>query len=206
MKTVSYGTSFNYETILICLVAEVLNLLTTFIFYQVLKIPLFFDTIFIVAVVFYLGFVPAICVSIGYSLINSFMWICKTGFFDPFIPMYGLCGILIVFSTWLFAKNKSDFRISVSITLLYLFLIALTSSMCSIISGGLIDYFHYKYYEVTDMMNPIKNFSEGFIIQHYPPIVSYILAQIPVSFLDRLIATFTGFGIYRSFDFFMKRR
>lgn len=200
-----YRTSLRYETFLICLIAEVLNILTTCIFYQVLKIPLFFDTIFIVAVVFYLGLIPGLCVSICYNLINSLMWICKTRIFDPFILMYGICGILIVFSTWIFSRNKSDFKISISITILYLFLITLTSSMCSIISGGIIDYFHYRCYEVTDTMNPIKTFSEGFIIQHYPPIVSYILAQIPVSFLDRLIATFTGYGIYRAFDFFMKR-
>mgnify|MGYP007101882840 CR=1 FL=1 len=44
------------KTILLCLVAEILNFLTADIFYHKLGIPLFFDTIWTVAVVFYLGF------------------------------------------------------------------------------------------------------------------------------------------------------
>lgn len=202
----SYQSSKILRTVLICVIAEILNLLTTYFFYQVLKIPLFFDTIFVVAVVFYAGLVPGLCVSIGYSIINSLMWINKTGFFDPFILSYGICGVLIVVSTWLIARNKKEFKISISITILYLFLIALVSSMCSIIAGGIIDYFHYRYYEITDMMNPIKNFTEGFVNQRFSLIASCILAQIPVSFLDRLIATFAGYGIYKICDKYIERR
>ncbi|MCQ2610864.1 MAG: hypothetical protein MJ169_03865 [Treponema sp.] len=158
------------------------------------------------AVVFYLGLIPALCVSIGYNVINSLLWIYKTGYIDPFILIYGICGILIVFSTWIIARNKEEFKITVPITLLYLVLIALASSMCSIISGGIIDFFHYKYFEITDMMNPIKKFTEGFIHQHFSLLASCILAQIPVSFLDRLIATFSGYGIYKICEKFIERR
>lgn len=193
-------------TILICIIAEVLNFLTTFIFYHVLKIPLFFDTIFTVAVVFYLGLIPALCVSIGYNVINSIIWTCKTGFFDPFMLMYGICGILIVISTWLVARNKKDFKISYLITILYLILITLFSSICSILTSGIIDFFHYKYYEITDIMNPIKNFTESFVHQHFSLLASCILAQIPISFLDRLIATFSGYGIFKLCDKFIERR
>ena len=59
----------------------------------------FFDTIFTVAVVFYCGLVPALCVSIGYNLINSLIWIYSGGVSDPFIFFYSICGILIVLST-----------------------------------------------------------------------------------------------------------
>lgn len=194
------------KTGLICIIAEVMNFLTTFIFYQTLKIPLFFDTIFTVAVVFYSGLVPGLVVSIVYNVINSLIWVSRTGFFDPFILMYGICGILIVISTWIIARHKEDFKISVPITLLYLLLISLFSSICSIITSGIIDFFHYKYYEITDMMNPIKNFTESFVYQHFSLLASCILAQIPISFLDRLIATFTGYGVYKLCDKYIERR
>ncbi len=188
------------KTIIVCVVAEALNLLTVFIFYNTLKMPLFFDTIFTVAVVFYLGLVPALCVSVGYNVIDSLLWIRESGFFDPFILMYGICGILIVVSTWLIARNKEEFKISFPVTFLYLLLIALLSSLCTTIAGGIIDFFHYKYYEITSMMNPIKNFTESFVHQHFSFLVSCILAQIPVSFLDRLIATLSGYGVYKICD------
>ena len=108
-----------------------------------------------------------------------------------------VCGILIVFSTWLFARRKDDFKISAAITALYLVLIALLSSLCAIISSGIIDYFHYIYYDVPDMMNPIKSFTKSFVQHRFSLLASCILAQIPISFADRLIATFAGYGVYR---------
>lgn len=193
------------KTVLICLIAEVMNFLTTGLFYHILNIPLFFDTIWTVAVVFYLGLVPALCVSLGYNIINTLLWACQEEFFDPFLLMYSVCGVLIVFSTWFIARRKNEFKISLTVTILYLVLIALISSFFTIITGGIIDFFHYKYYEIPDMMNPIKNFTESFVHQRMSLLVSCILAQIPISFLDRLIATFAGFGIYKLSNKFLEK-
>ena len=109
-------------------------------------------------------------------------------------------------STWLIARCKSEFKISLTVTLLYLVLIALISSFCTIVAGGIIDFFHYKYYEIPDMMNPIKRFTESFVRQRLSLLASCILAQIPISFLDRLLATFAGFGIYILCDRFLESR
>lgn len=98
------------RTVVICIIAEILNFIVTAIFYHGLKIPLFFDTIFTVAVVFYCGLLPALCVSIGYNLINSFLWICNKGIFDPFIFAYTVCGILIVFSTCSLPAERMTLR------------------------------------------------------------------------------------------------
>ena len=194
------------RTIVICILAEIGNFLAARFFYHTLNIPLFFDTIFTVAVVFYLGLVPALCVSLGYNTINSLIWMHKEGFFDPFLLSYAICGVLIVLSTWLIARHKEEFKISTMITILYLFLIALISSFCTIISGGIIDFFHYKYYEIPDMMNPIKRFTESFVHQRFSLLVSCILGQIPISFLDRLLATFAGYGIYKLCDKFLEKK
>lgn len=194
------------KTVILCLVAEILNFFVCDIFYHVLGIPLFFDTIFTVASVFYLGLVPALCVSLGYNLINSLIWIFKEDVSDPFIFLYSICGLLIVISTWLIARRKAEFKISTTVTVLYLLLITLLSSFCTIFAGGIIDYFHYIYFNVPDMMNPIKSFTESFVQQRFSLLASCILAQIPVSFLDRLIATFAGYGIYRITERVLDRR
>ena len=109
-------------------------------------------------------------------------------------------------STWLIARQKGEFKISITVTILYLVLIALLSSFCTIIAGGIIDFFHYKHYEISDMMNPIKKFTESFLHQRFDLLPSCILAQIPISFLDRLLATFAGFGIYKLCDRFLEKR
>ena len=194
------------RTIVICIIAEILNFLTADVFYHTLKIPLFFDTIFTVAVVFYCGLVPGLCVSVGYNLINSLIWVLQKGVADPFIFFYTICGILIVLSTWVVSRRKAEFKISLVVTILYLVLIALISSLCTIISSGILDYFHYIYYDVPDMMNPIKSFTESFVNHHFSLLVSCILAQIPISFADRLIATFAGYGVYRLCERFIERR
>ncbi len=190
------------KIIIICIVAEILNLLMVYLFCNTLRIPLFFDTIFTVAVFSYLGLVPALCVSVGYNLINALIWVLR-GELDPFIFLYTICGVLIVISTWLIARRKEEFKISAAITIFYLILIVLVSSFCSTIFGGIIDYFHLKAREVPDLMNPIKKFTESFVHQRFGLLVSCILGQIPISFLDRLLATFAGFGIYRLAERFL---
>ena len=192
------------KTVVICVIAVAMNVLTMYIFYNWMKIPLFFDTIWTVAVVFYSGLVPGLCVSLAYNAINALIWTMQQGFFDPFIMLYAVCGVLIVFSTWIFARRKEEFQISVPVTILYLFLIALLSSFCTIVAGGIIDFFHYKYYEIPDMMNPIKKFTESIVHQQFSLLASCILGQIPISFLDRLLATFSGFGIYSLARKFLK--
>ena len=194
------------RTIVICIIAEILNLFAVDVFYHALNIPLFFDTIFTVAVVFYCGLIPALFVSFGYNCINYLIWYFREGVIDPFIFLYSICGILIVISTWLIARRKEVFKISPGITILYLFLIALLSSFCTIISSGIIDYYHYVFYDVPDMMNPIKTFTESFVYQKFGLLASCILAQIPISFADRLIATFAGYGVYRLTEKLIGRR
>lgn len=185
-----------FRTILICFSSIILNYLTACVFYQYLKVPLFFDTIWTVAVIFYLGLVPGLCVSIGYNLLNLAVWFHKTGANGLFIELYSICGILIVFSTWFIAHKKEEFRISSTVTVLYLILIAIFSSFGSIISGGILDYFQYKMVDVPAQINPIRKITEAFVYQRFSLLASCILAQIPISFLDRLIATFSGYGIF----------
>ena len=181
----------------ICVLAIALNFLSVFVFYDTLRLPLFMDTIFTLAVLFYAGLLPALFVQISYNIINSLIWMFKTGSFDVFMMMYTICGILIVVSSWFVARRKDEFEISPLITLLYLFLIAMISSACSVLAGGIIDYFHLRYCNIPDMMSPIKKFTDAFVRQRFSLFISCIVAQVPVSFADRLITTFAGWGVYK---------
>ncbi|MCR5724813.1 MAG: hypothetical protein K6G80_07000 [Treponema sp.] len=185
------------RTALLCTACIGLNMLCVLFFVATLHIPLFFDTIFTVAAVFYLGLVPALCVSVGYSLLNTLVWMLKGRAFDPLFSSYAVCGIFIVLITWLFARRRAEFRISPVVTALYLVLIATLSSASCIVSGGIIDYFHLTYYDVPDLMNPMKHFTQAFVHQRFSLFAACILAQTPVSFTDRLITTFAGYGAYR---------
>ncbi|MCR4823508.1 MAG: hypothetical protein K5873_11630 [Treponema sp.] len=190
----------------ICISAIILNFLSSFIFYRTLHLPLFMDTIFSIAVLFYAGLVPALIVQISYNLINSIIWMLNIDSFDIFIPLYTFCGIFIVISSYIVYRRKEEAARSIEITVLYLILIAMISSFCSVLIGGTIDYFHLKYQNFPDTMNPIKNFTKAFVRQRFSLYFSCIVAQIPISITDRLIATFAGYGIYKLFSKFEEKK
>ncbi|MBB5219570.1 ABC-type multidrug transport system fused ATPase/permease subunit [Treponema rectale] len=186
-----------FKTAAVCAVAEFLNFLSVFIFYETLHLPLFMDTIFTVAVVFYAGLVPGLIVAAGYNIFDSFIAVLYGYPFSAFTMLFSLCGISIAFITWLFARNKSEFKISPAITFLYLLLIVFITSFCSVFISGIIDYYKYTHFNLPDMVAPVKNFTMSFLSQKFSLFASCILGQVPVSFSDRLITTFAGFGVYK---------
>ena len=182
---------------IICAAAIILNILTTTLFHDLLKIPLFFDTVFTVAVVFYLGLIPGLVVGILFNIVETLSNFLIRGIYSPTNALFAICGAGIVFSTWFFARKKDEFKLSISITILYLLLIALISSFVTIFIGGTIDFLRYMYFEIPDSMAPIRKFTEGFISQRFNLFASCILGQIPISITDRLITTFAGFGVHK---------
>lgn len=84
-----------FRTFVIYILAVILNFFTAFVFCSKLHFPLFLDTIFTVAVLFYCGLFPVVLVQVSYNIINSLVWTYNTGFFDVCILMYTVCGMLI---------------------------------------------------------------------------------------------------------------
>ena len=187
----------SWKICILCICALILNSLFTFIFYDVLNIPLFMDTIFTVAVVFYLGLIPGLIVGIFFNLTDPVINYFVHGVFSPTNLCFALCGAGIVLVTWVFARNKEEFQISITVTILYLLLIALLSSAVSILIGGTIDYIRFSYYEIPDSMAPIKKFTDSFVSQKFSLFAACILGQIPISLTDRFITTFAGYGVYK---------
>lgn len=185
------------RTVALCIVAESLNFIVSYIFYEMLHIPLFMDTIFTVAITFYCGLVPGLVVAVSYNIISCFSSVARGYAFDPYLALFGICGALIAIVTWFFARHKENFRISTSITMAYLFLIAIISAFFSILSSGIIDFVRYTLLDIPDRVAPIKVFTDSFQAQHFSLLASCILGQIPIALTDRIITTFAGFGVYR---------
>ena len=189
-----------WKIALFCIASIVLNLLTTYLVFDVCHIPLFFDTIFTVAIVFYLGLIPGLIVGILFNVTDTLFNFFVRGVYSPTNICFALCGAAIVLVTWAFARKKEEFQISVPITILYLLLIALLSSCASIFIGGFIDFVRYSYFDIPDSMAPIKYFTESFMSQKFGLFASCILGQIPISMTDRLLTTFAGFGVYKIYE------
>lgn len=186
------------RTLLICVCALILNFASVYLFRFVLKTPLFMDTSFTVAVVFLCGLVPALCVSVAYNILNPFFIRFVVGLdFVPAQMIYVVCGIGIVIITWLVACKKENFKISITITALYLLLISLSTSFYTVFVGGAIDFFNWRN---SDLAAFLKPFVKAFVNQKFNLFVSCILAQIPISITDRIINTFAGFGVYKICD------
>ena len=186
-----------FKLIVLCTLADVLNIVSAFIFYDVLHIPLFMDTIFTVAITFYYGLAPGLVVAVLYNVLAAIVRLERGIGFQPFNMLFGICGALIALVTWIFARRKAEFKISATITCLYLVLIALCSSFVVIFSSGIIDFVRLSYFDTPDMVAPIREFTESFVHQKFSLLASCIFGQIPISFTDRLITTFLGYGVFR---------
>ena len=194
MIKIDYNKTMNwkYKITLFCIASIILNLATTLLFYDGLHIPLFLDTIFTVAIVFYLGLVPGLIVGISFNFIDTLFNYLVRGISSPSNVLFSICGAAIVLITWGFARNKEEFKLSIPITLLYLLLISLLSSSASIFIGGTIDFIRFTYLDIPDSMAPIKQFTDSFVSQKFHLYAACILGQIPISMTDRLISTFAG--------------
>ena len=185
-----------FRKILICVSAVLLNLLTAYIFTDFLGVPLFFDTIFTVAVTFYLGLVPGLVTAVLYNVMDSPTQPFRGYDFHLITMAFAICGAAIALVTWVFSRRKEEFKISTTTTILYLTLISLLSAFASTILGGIIDAIKILHFDLSGMYAPIYRFEKSFLMQKMNIFSACILAQIPISFSDRVITTFAGYGVF----------
>ena len=186
-----------YKTVLLSLAALALNI-ATFLLVTYLRLPVFMDTIFTVALVFYAGLVPALIVAALYNPIMTILLCVIYGteifYFDS---LYAICGILIVFSTWIFSRNKKEFFFSHTVTVLYLLIIAFVSAFLTSFSASALNTFIRPLFGNLSRFSAIDDFYIAFQNLKFGTFLSYLLPRIPIIVLDRLISTFLGYGIYR---------
>jgi len=180
----------------LCLIAAALNPCLSVFSLNVLKLPVFLDTVFTAAVTFYAGLIP--------GLITAFITAAIGVYIDGAVTPFGLCAIAEVFIIWML-KPKTAFnnqikdaaaaatRVNIFSRLMLLYIVA-----CFAVSilGGLIAYIWF-----TVLPNTKGNFSAEdffkmmFIRSNIHVLPMNILSRIPVNLIDRFIVIFGGYFI-----------
>lgn len=185
------------KNILFCVIAILGDLFTSFMAYK-LQLPCFLDTEFAVAITLYMGLIPGLIVAACFNPLMIVLLCRYTGTpFSFYDCLYAICGMLIVFVTWLFSRNKREFLYSRIMTVLYLLIIVVVSSVFSFTSASLLDTFVLLLFQPSTGFSAFDNFSEVMRQLKMGTFFSYLVPRIPLTVNDRLICTFAGFGIYR---------
>jgi hypothetical protein len=181
---------------LVCVLAAGANFLVNNIFVNFLKIPLFVDTIFNVAVSFAFGLCPGLVTAL---LTKAAFVISGYYSFDPFI----LCSIVEVLLVCRLKPSQSGELSSAALTSFIsifarLMLLYIVCSVVISVLGGTIEFVYH-----TVLPNPKLYFSAedalkiGLLRSGIHPLAMNILSRIPVNFVDRFIVIFGGYFISR---------
>ena len=177
------------------LVCGILDFLINTLFQDLFHAPLFFDTIFMIAILFvygpfaafleYIVFIKLTCIKLTVIYGNN-----------DFVYLYALSALTIILVTWLFIRKKENLNKGINFTFLYILTAAFCAGFaCSIVSG-FISYFTFDFNVKDWAFDKIVYAYEGEKLNF---LTTAILGRIPVTFLDRAITTFAGFGIYKLF-------
>ena len=176
---------------LIALVAGVLDFAVATLFQNVLHVPLFFDTIFLMAVLFLYGPLPAMFSYVINVICGCLKLVILYGKND-YVYLFTLSALTIILVTWLFVRKKENLKKGVNITFLYILSAAVCAALaCSVVSG-IISYFTFS---LNVESGPFDKIIFAFSGDQMGVLASCIVGRIPITILDRIITTFAGFGI-----------
>lgn len=177
--------------------------------FGVLELPLFFDTVWTVAVMFYAGLPSGILQAVLFNLARPFF---VHGFPIPLNEcVYALCGVAIVIVTYFVVKpvmpstadkrtHHSDSNFNI-VTISRLALAAVLASFASAIIGGIIHSVSIVYFSDTRLVSVVEGVVQSFLNYDYGIFFSTVVARIPTTLVDRLITTFCGYGIFCYFKY-----
>ena len=182
----------HYMTIyLVALVAGVLDFFTATFFQNVLHVPLFFDTIFLMAVMFLYGPLPALFSYVVNVVCGCLKLVILYGKND-YIYLFTLSAVTIILVTWLFIRKKENLTKGVNITFLYILSAAVCAALACAVVSGIISYFTFS---LNVESGPFDKIIFAFSGDQMGVLASCIVGRIPITILDRIITTFAGFGI-----------
>ena len=184
----------------LCVLAVLMNIVTTIFFRDYLGLPLYIDTVFNAAAAFAAGLVPGIIVAV-------LSWLIPCIYYNHF-NFYVLCSIAEVLlicalkppEHLLQKLSDSKEKIITTYTSLAakLILLYVVCAVAISVLGGIINYvsdvfldMHLRYYSVED------TFKLGLITSNLPALAVNILSRIQVNIVDRFIVIFGGYFISR---------
>ncbi|WP_407398193.1 hypothetical protein [Treponema sp.] len=179
------------------LAAGGLDFSVNYLFNIVLKVPLFLDTIFMIAILFIYGPVESFLAYLVNMLCTATRLYVLYGSTE-FIYLYSLSAITIISITWAFIKyTRKNSSQKLSVNRLYIrFLTAsiIAAVACSLVSG-IISYFTYQQ-NVDEWAFDKIIFSIQINSIRGGVLLTSIFGRIPLTVLDRIITTFAGYGIF----------
>ena len=176
---------------LVAFVAGILDFATATFFQDLLHVPLFFDTIFLMAVLFLYGPLPALFSYVVNVCCGCLKLVILYGKND-YVYLFTLSAVTIILVSWLFIRKKENLQKGVNITFLYILSAAVCAALaCSVVSG-IISYFTFS---LNVESGPFDKIIFAFSGDQMGVLASCIVGRIPITILDRIIATFAGFGI-----------
>lgn len=189
-----------------CVVSGFLSTPFSYFFSGFLKLPLYLDTIFNVAVAYCAGLVPGLVTIFFNYLFNFFQY--KQLMSLPLneiwtLYIFSICMIAEVVLVWSFHKRiksqedsflkKPSLSTFAGLATLLLVLVAIDCLVISVL-GGLIDVVrtvlssHRLYW-------PEDNLKLGLLRNNMSLLGAAILSRIPINIVDRLVVIFGGYGI-----------
>jgi len=195
-----------WKVALLCLVSALLNTLASYFLNGVLGLPLYFDTLFTVAVLFSAGLVPALITAVLLPVFTTFEYIylmnleIETAWWTYLFVFCVIFEVLLVFS---FRKRikplDADFRKNptlftfISLAPLLMLIVVLDCITVSV-TGGIID-FILTLLKAPKAFYPEDSFKLGLLRNNVPLLATAILSRIPINIIDRFFVIFGGYGV-----------
>ena len=204
MNGVQSRVTVIWKILLLCVVCAICNAVVNYLLIGLLKVPLFLDTVFTVAMCFTAGLLPGILTGILSPLVAYLIYYLHTG-----LPLkaswfyFTICILVEILLVCFFhAKMKPREEIFLrkpslgSFTGLAVHLLVLVALDCIVISiaGGTMDFILYKL-SVSLPPSFEDTFELSLLRNNVPVPAAAILARIPINIVDRFIAIFGGYGI-----------
>ena len=181
----------NVKIAIVVVLAGILDFATATFFQNILHVPLFFDTFFLMAVLFLYGPLPALFSYVVNVICGCIKLVILYGKND-FIYLFTLSAVTIILVTWLFIRKKENLKKGVNITFIYILSASVCAALaCSVISG-IISYFTFS---LNVESGPFDKIIFAFSGDQMGVLASCIIGRIPITVLDRIITTFGGFGL-----------
>jgi len=212
-KVSTYKIAEISKIVLICLLSGLFNTLISYLLNGVCGLPLYFDTLFTIAVFFSAGLIPALITAILLPVFTTFEYIylmnleAETAWWTY---LFVLCVIFEVFVVFIFRKKikplddafrkKPALYAFINLATLLMLIVVLDCIVVSV-TGGIIDFF-LTMLSAPKAFYPEDSFKLGLLRNNVPLLASAILSRIPINIVDRFFVIFGGYGVsllYRKF-------
>lgn len=183
----------NFLFVIISILFGIIDYYVCDLVVYILKVPLFCDTIFCLAITFYANPLWGILSVISYHIFDI---IVSHSF--VIYQLYTLSAFAGCITVWLYKKYAIKEVDSVVLTIVKLLILSLIMCLVMSITGGIISricaFLNGDGSEYTFQTQFLAVLFEGKLKS---PLLDSILLRIPVNIADRLITVFAAFGIYK---------